>query len=411
MFAISWHFLGGYWTGGGTQTCPLFWPPGSIARYGQYPQRRSFSRGPKPEGTHVINERCLLITRDGHRVVLVSGMPLAQYALGDRMSEAHAMVSLIDLGWADQNDVARGFWLLGAHGAAPSTTLRRGRIGCAGPSQRLSAGACPSGRPLGEAGSKRLKAQGCSHHEIARQLGVSVRAVRKTLRRLGWKAAPPRSSRTAPGPAERSPVQTSRRCRALSSPSSPASGGNPNLSAFSASAAQTPLPSSLRHRPERSLDGSVVGASGIAGGRRSVVWLCHRRAARRRALGLAGTGGQRRLRVCAEDLWQSGASFLWIAHQLAHAPAHGAVADQTPRGPQGTLASRLGARAGLGSSARSQDAAAQTGPPGGRRTRGPVWPGTGPAAGRPARSRSGFPLRRRPRAGLPRRAPVCPRPM
>jgi hypothetical protein len=62
-----------------------------------------------PDGTCVINGRCFVITRDNHRVVLVSGMPIAQYALGDSMSEAHAMVSLVELGWADQNDVAKAF--------------------------------------------------------------------------------------------------------------------------------------------------------------------------------------------------------------------------------------------------------------------------------------------------------------
>ena len=35
-------------------------------------------------------------TRDGYRVVSVSGIVLAQYALADRMAEAHAMVSLVD---------------------------------------------------------------------------------------------------------------------------------------------------------------------------------------------------------------------------------------------------------------------------------------------------------------------------
>jgi hypothetical protein len=91
-----------------------------------------------PEGTYAINGRCLLITRDNRRVVLVSGMPIAQYALADRMSEAHAMVSLVELGWADQNDVAKAF---GCSADAPtaSTTLHRRRLGCAGPAQRLSA--------------------------------------------------------------------------------------------------------------------------------------------------------------------------------------------------------------------------------------------------------------------------------
>src|SRR6266700_8450267 len=68
-----------------------------------------FFQRQNPEDTWVINERCLLRTQGGHRVVLVAGISLAQYALGDRMSEAHAMVSLVDLGWADQNDVAEAF--------------------------------------------------------------------------------------------------------------------------------------------------------------------------------------------------------------------------------------------------------------------------------------------------------------
>lgn len=62
-----------------------------------------------PASLQLINDRCQLRTQDGYRVVLVSGMPWAHYAVGDRMSEAHAMVSLIDQGWADQNDVARAF--------------------------------------------------------------------------------------------------------------------------------------------------------------------------------------------------------------------------------------------------------------------------------------------------------------
>jgi hypothetical protein len=62
-----------------------------------------------PEHTCVINDRCLLKTQDGHRVVLVSGMVLAQYALADRMAEAHAVVGLVEQGWADQLEVARAF--------------------------------------------------------------------------------------------------------------------------------------------------------------------------------------------------------------------------------------------------------------------------------------------------------------
>ena len=62
-----------------------------------------------PPGTHVINERCPIRSQDGLRLVLVLGMPWAQYAEGHRMSEAQAMASLVEQGWADQNDMARTF--------------------------------------------------------------------------------------------------------------------------------------------------------------------------------------------------------------------------------------------------------------------------------------------------------------
>ncbi len=42
----------------------------------------------------VINDRCLIQTHDGHRVVSVSGIVLAQYVVDDHMAEAHAMPHL-----------------------------------------------------------------------------------------------------------------------------------------------------------------------------------------------------------------------------------------------------------------------------------------------------------------------------
>jgi len=62
-----------------------------------------------PEGTQIINERCTIKTQDGYRVVLVSGIVLASYAVTDRMAEAHAMVSLVEQGWASQQQVAIAF--------------------------------------------------------------------------------------------------------------------------------------------------------------------------------------------------------------------------------------------------------------------------------------------------------------
>jgi hypothetical protein len=62
-----------------------------------------------PAGTRIINERCLLRTQNGHCVVQVAGMILAQYEATDSMAEAHAMVSLVEQGWASQVEVGRTF--------------------------------------------------------------------------------------------------------------------------------------------------------------------------------------------------------------------------------------------------------------------------------------------------------------
>ena len=58
--------------------------------------------GRNPECTCAINDRCLVRTQDGHRVVIASGVVLAQYTLGDHMAESYAMVNLVDQGLANQ---------------------------------------------------------------------------------------------------------------------------------------------------------------------------------------------------------------------------------------------------------------------------------------------------------------------
>ena len=140
--------------------------------------------------THVVNDRCLVRTRDGHRIVVAAGVPVAQYAVGDRMAEAHAMVSLVEQGWADQSDVARAF------GCTDRTVRRHQRRFEVGGLASLGRG---SGYPKGRARLKssrtrlvgRLKAEGVSNREIAHRIGVSEKAVRKLLRRLGWSTAQP----------------------------------------------------------------------------------------------------------------------------------------------------------------------------------------------------------------------------
>ena len=76
---------------------------------GDQDQRDLFPNVEVDDHTVVVNDRCLIRTRDGHCVVLVAGIVLAQYAVGDRLAEAHAMVSLVEQGWAQQREVARAF--------------------------------------------------------------------------------------------------------------------------------------------------------------------------------------------------------------------------------------------------------------------------------------------------------------
>jgi transposase len=117
-------------------------------------------------------------------------MVLAQYALADRMAEAHAVVGLVEQGWADQREVARAF-------DCSARTVRRHqrRFEEGGLAALSRVDGYPRGRARLAVSRRRwvqqLKAQGHSQREIARRLGVTENAVRKLLRRLGWKASSP----------------------------------------------------------------------------------------------------------------------------------------------------------------------------------------------------------------------------
>jgi transposase len=178
---------------------------------GDQDQRDLFPEANADEQVVVINDRCLIRTHDGHRAVIVSGIVLAQYAVDDRMAEAHAMVSVVEQGWADQNAVARAF-------TRSPRTLRRyqRRVETGGLAALGRPSGYPAGRPRVTPARRRviarLKGQGLSNRALAQRVGLSENAVRKMLRRLGW--CPP------PGEQARLP---------LASPSA-----HPNLSAFSA---------------------------------------------------------------------------------------------------------------------------------------------------------------------------------
>ena len=179
-----------------------------------------------PEGTRILNERCVIKTQAGHRVVLVSGIVLASYAVTDRMAEAYAMVSLVEQGWASQYQVAH------ALGCSARTVRRDQRRFENGGLAALGHG---DGYPKGQwrlPGERsrwihRLKASGHSNREIARRAGVSEMAIRKLLCRLNWKDAPAQPDLI---------------------PSENALPANPNLSAFCVTAPTA----SIRHDPDPS---------------------------------------------------------------------------------------------------------------------------------------------------------------
>lgn len=207
-----------------------------------------------PAGTVVVNDRCVLKTQDEHRVVVVSGVVLAQYGLGDAMAEAYAMVSLVEQGWADQNDVARAF-------GCTSRTVRRHRRrfeegGLAGLGRR---GGFPTGRSRVRSSRlrlvSRLKADGVPHREIARRLGVTPKAVRKLLRRLGWVERKPVQESLPLGGKDEDPKELgARKLVPVRARSSLPSDGDPNLSPSSTLSSEDLSFSFDANPAERSVD-------------------------------------------------------------------------------------------------------------------------------------------------------------
>jgi transposase len=183
--------------------------------------------------TITINARCGVRTHDGRRVVVAAGMPLAHFAVGDRVAEAYAMVTLVDQGWADQKEVATAF-------RCASRTVRRlqRKFEHGGLASLTQIAGYPKGRERVPPSRARLvhdlKAKGMSNRAIARTLVVTEKAVRKLLVRTGWKRAA----------AEQAELQIA------------AQGADPNLSAFSAT-----MPALPTDTPGNAADAPITALS------------------------------------------------------------------------------------------------------------------------------------------------------
>lgn len=209
-------------------------------------QRELFAAetGEPRAGVIAINARCSVRTVDGIRVVTAGGVTIAHFATDDSAGAAHAMVTLVEGAWAEQAEVARAF------GCSTRTVRRMQRRAEAGGIAALvcSAG-YPKGRPRLAARRRqlvhRLKSEGTSNRAIAERVGVSEKAIRNLLRRLGWEptdavqselpfasadpnlsAEPTAMSRASAGSAAPDALSV-----AVTTPDPPPNGADPNLSA------------------------------------------------------------------------------------------------------------------------------------------------------------------------------------
>jgi Transposase DDE domain len=154
-------------------------------------QKKLLSFPLPPDGTVYVNDRVSFRTEGTERVVSVHGVVFAHYGIGDRAAEAYTMITLWESEYATQIEIARSFGY-----SARSLRRYQERIHDGGISALVRGPGRPSGgsRNAKERGRDQtilhLKTKGSSNRTIAGKLGLSEKAIRKRLRRLGWSANP-----------------------------------------------------------------------------------------------------------------------------------------------------------------------------------------------------------------------------
>jgi len=154
-------------------------------------QKKLLSFPPPPSGTVYVNNHVCFRTEGTERVISVHGVVFAHYDIGDRAAEAYTMITLWESEYASQIEIARSF-------GYSARSLRRYQ-------ERFHAGGISAlvrgpGRPHGDFKNAKdrgrdqtilhLKTKGSSNRTIAGKLGLSEKAIRKRLRRLGWRPNP-----------------------------------------------------------------------------------------------------------------------------------------------------------------------------------------------------------------------------
>lgn len=151
-------------------------------------QQELLSCPPPPNGTVYVNDRVSFRTEGTQRVICVHGVVFAHYSVEDSAAEAYAMITLWESAYATQSQIARAF-------GYSARSLRRYQERFA--AEGIRALVRKPGRPAGgrsggapQRGQDRtilhLKTKGASNRVIAGKLGLSEKAIRKRLRRLGW---------------------------------------------------------------------------------------------------------------------------------------------------------------------------------------------------------------------------------
>lgn len=155
-------------------------------------QKELLSFPPPPLGTVFVSDRVSFRTEGTQRVISVQGIVFAHYEVGDRAAETYAMITLSESGYASQTEIARSFGY-----SARSLRRYQERFEAGGVGALVRAPGRPSGSPSGRSKERgrdqtilHLKTKGFSNRAIAGRLGLSEKAIRKRLRRLGWQPSP-----------------------------------------------------------------------------------------------------------------------------------------------------------------------------------------------------------------------------
>ena len=121
-------------------------------------------------------------------MISVHGVVFAHYSVEDSAAEAYAMITLWESEYATQSQIARAFGY-----SARSLRRYQERFAAEGIQALVRKPGRPAGRRSGGAPQRgrdrtilHLKTKGASNRVIAGKLGLSEKAIRKRLRRLGW---------------------------------------------------------------------------------------------------------------------------------------------------------------------------------------------------------------------------------